>query len=127
MHPDAQTFFPLFIGEMMAADPAAISVLHMAFYLRSGGGISYLNAFEGGAQQWRINGGSHRLCVALAERLGERVRLRHPVCAINQDADEVVVHCVSDVNGARSEVSSRPGGRRRTATVGADRSTFGPL
>ena len=103
MHPDAQTFFPLFLGEMMAADPAAISVLHMAFYLRSGGGIRYLNAFEGGAQEWRVDGGSHRLCLALAERLGERVRLRRTVCAIDQDADSVVVHCVSDVNGARSE------------------------
>jgi monoamine oxidase len=103
MHPDAQTFFPLFLGEMMAADPAAVSVLHMAFYLRSGGGIRYLNAFDGGAQQWRINGGSHLLCLALAERLGERVRLRHPVCAIDQDADSVVVHCVSDLDGTRSE------------------------
>jgi monoamine oxidase len=102
-HPDARTFFPLFIGEMMAADPAAISVLHMAFYLRSGGGIRYLNAFEGGAQQWRIDGGSHLLCEALANRLGERVRLRHPVSAIDQDADEVVVHCVSAVDGTRSE------------------------
>lgn len=102
-HPDARTFFPLFIGEMMAADPAAISVLHMAFYLRSGGGIRYLNSFEGGAQQWRVNGGSHQLCLALARRLGERVRLGHPVCAIDQDADEVVVHCVRDVDGTRSE------------------------
>ncbi|WP_235732629.1 flavin monoamine oxidase family protein [Mycolicibacterium septicum] len=102
-HPDARTFFPLFIGEMMAADPAAISVLHMAFYLRSGGGIRYLNAFEGGAQQWRIDGGAHRLCEALAERLGERVRLGRPVSAIDQGADEVVVHCVSDLDGTRSE------------------------
>lgn len=92
-HPDAQIFFPLFIGEMMAADPAKISVLHMALYLRSGGGIRYLNAFEGGAQQWRIEGGAHGLCLALAERLGERVRLGHPVRAIDQTADEVVVHC----------------------------------
>ncbi len=105
-HPDAQTFFGLFIGEMMAADPAAISVLHMAFYLRSGGGIRYLNAFEGGAQQWRIDGGAHLLCLALAERLGERVRLRHPVSAIDQNADEVVVHCVSDIDGTRSEYRS---------------------
>ncbi|OBI05574.1 amine oxidase [Mycobacterium scrofulaceum] len=103
MHPDAETFFPLFIGEMMAADPAAISVLHMAFYLRSGGGIRFLNAFEGGAQQWRIDGGSHLLCSAIAERLGERVRLRHPVCAIDQDADDVVVHSLSDVDGTRAE------------------------
>lgn len=103
MHTDAETFFPLFIGEMMAADPAAISVLHMAFYLRSGGGIRFLNAFEGGAQQWRIDGGAHLLCSALAERLGERVWLRQPVCAIDQDGDEVVVHSVSDADGTRSE------------------------
>lgn len=102
-HPDAQTFFPLFIGEMMAADPAAISVLHMAFYLRSGGGIRYLNAFEGGAQQWRIDGGAHLLAEALADRLAERVRLRHCVSAIHQNDAEVVVHCVSDIDGTRCE------------------------
>lgn len=103
MHPDARTFFPLFIGEMMAAPPYAISALHMAFYLRSGGGIRYLNAFEGGAQQWRINGGSHRLCQALAERLGERVQLGHPVQAIDQDSDSAVVHCVSPCDGTRRQ------------------------
>lgn len=102
-HPDAQAFFPLYIGEMMAADPAAISVLHMAFYLRSRGGIRYLKAVEGGAQQWRIDGGAHLLCLALAERLGDRVRLQHPVCAIDQDADGVVVQCVQGVDGTRSE------------------------
>ncbi|MFZ3393393.1 FAD-dependent oxidoreductase [Rhodococcus sp. 7Tela_A2] len=102
-HQDARTFFPLFLGEMMAADPAAISVLHMAFYLRSGGGIRYLNAFEGGAQQWRIDGGAHLLCLALADRLGERVRLGHPVGAIDQDDNGVVVHCVPDAEGAPSE------------------------
>jgi monoamine oxidase len=103
IHPDARTFFPLFIGEMMAADPVAISVLHMAFYLRSGGGIRYLNAFEGGAQQWRIDGGAHLLCEALAGRLGPRVRVGQPVCAIEQDADAVVVHCGPGSDGARSQ------------------------
>ncbi|MGX6511256.1 flavin monoamine oxidase family protein [Rhodococcus sp. SJ-2] len=98
-HPDAQTFLPLFLGEMMAADPASISVLHMAFYLSSGGGIRYLNAFEGGAQQWRIDGGSHLLCEALADRLGDRVRSDRPVRAIEQDGDGVVVACGSDSEG----------------------------
>jgi len=99
MHPNAETFFPQFLGEMMAADPAAISVLDMAFYLRSGGGIRFLNALEGGAKQWRVNGGSHLLCMALAERLGERVWLHQPVYAIEQDPAELVVHCISDVDG----------------------------
>ncbi|MFC9330137.1 flavin monoamine oxidase family protein [Kitasatospora sp. NPDC057015] len=90
-HPDARLFFPLFLGEMMAADPAEVSVLHMAFYLRSGGGIRYLNAFEGGAQQDRIAGGAHQACERLAGRLGARVRLGEPVLAVHQDADGVTV------------------------------------
>ncbi|MGV9802605.1 flavin monoamine oxidase family protein [Mycobacterium sp. NPDC003449] len=102
-HPDARTFFPLFIGEMMAADPARISMLHMAFYLRSGGGIRYLNAFEGGAQQWRIAGGAHLLCQALARRLGERVKLGQPVQAIEQNAEGAVVRSLSPLDGALSE------------------------
>ncbi|WP_083974614.1 flavin monoamine oxidase family protein [Kitasatospora mediocidica] len=91
-HPDARLFFPLFLGEMMAADPADVSVLHLAFYLRSGGGIRYLNAFEGGAQQDRIDGGAHQVCERLAERLGTRVRLGEPVLAVHQDADGVTAH-----------------------------------
>jgi monoamine oxidase len=101
--PDAHTFFPLFLGEMMAADPAAVSVLHMAFYLRSGGGIRYLNAFEGGAQQWRIAGGAHRLCAAMAESLGDRVRLGQPVQGVDQTGDGVVVRCASAHDGVPLE------------------------
>ncbi|MGB3894464.1 MAG: NAD(P)/FAD-dependent oxidoreductase [Mycolicibacter sinensis] len=103
VHPDARTFFPLFIGEMMAADPSAISALHMAFYLRSGGGIRYLNAFEGGAQQWRIDGGAHRLCAALSQRLGQRVLLGHPVYGIDQNAGGAVVRCVSAADRTRQD------------------------
>ena len=66
---DARLFFPLFLGEMMAADPARVSMLHVAFYLRSGGGITYLNEFEGGAQDSRVAGGAHRVCELLAESL----------------------------------------------------------
>ncbi|GIE74286.1 monoamine oxidase [Actinoplanes philippinensis] len=90
-HPDARLFFPLFLGEMMAADPAAISVRHMAFYLRSGGGIRYLNAFEGGAQQDRVLGGAHQVAERLAEQLGDRVRLARPVHAVDQSGGRVVV------------------------------------
>lgn len=91
-HPDAQLFFPLFLGEMMAADPRDISVLHMAFYLRSGGGLRYLNAFEGGAQAHRISEGAHALCERLAAGLGDRVLTGHPVTGVRQDAAAVQVH-----------------------------------
>jgi len=90
-HPDARLFLPLFLGEMMAADPAAISVLHMAFYLRSGGGLRYLNAFAGGAQDSRVAGGAHEVCERLAE--GLRIHLGEPVHAIVQDETGVTVVC----------------------------------
>lgn len=99
--PDASVFFKMFLGEMMAADPAGVSALHMAFYLRSGGGLRYLNAFEGGAQQWRIAGGAHRLCEAIVHGLGDRVRLRESVWAISQDDSGVLVQAVS-ADGTRS-------------------------
>ncbi len=107
-HPDARLFFPLFLGEMMAADPADVSVLHMAFYLRSGGGVRYLNAFAGGAQQDRIAGGAHRLCRRLAAGLGERLRLGEPVRAIHQDGDGVTVVTATESLRARAAVVAVP-------------------
>jgi monoamine oxidase len=88
-HPDARLFFPLFLGEMMAADPAVVSMLHVACYLRSGGGTRYLNAFDGGAQQDRIDGGAHQLCEKLAANL--RVRTSAPVHAVRGDDTGVTV------------------------------------
>jgi monoamine oxidase len=90
---DARLFFPLFLGEMMAANPAEVSMLHVAFYLRSGGGISYLNDFEGGAQDSRIDGGAHRVCELLAERLpAGSLRLGEPVTAVHDTGEAVRVH-----------------------------------
>jgi monoamine oxidase len=89
-HPDARLFFPLFLGEMMAADPAGVSMLHVAFYLSSGGGTRYLNAFEGGAQQDRVDGGAHQLCEQLAAGLD--VRLGTEVLGVVTDDHGVTVH-----------------------------------
>jgi monoamine oxidase len=90
--PDARLFFPLFLGEMMAADPAEVSMLHVAFYLRSGGGISYLNDFEGGAQDSRVDGGAHRVCELLTESLPSgSVRVGEPVLELEDAGDGVRV------------------------------------
>jgi monoamine oxidase len=107
-HPDARLFFPLFLGEMMAADPADVSVLHMAFYLRSGGGVGYLNAFEGGAQAERVDGGAHQLSEYLAGELGDRVHLSQPVRAIHQDREGVAVFTSDGVRTADAAVVAIP-------------------
>ncbi|MFG2193641.1 flavin monoamine oxidase family protein [Streptomyces sp. NPDC048639] len=118
-HPDSRLFFPLFLGEMMAAAPADVSVLHMAFYLRSGGGLRYLNAFEGGAQEWRIEGGAHGLCAALADGLGDRVSLGEPVRAVEQDDSGVTVHSATRSVRADAVIVALP-------PVLADRIDFRP-
>jgi monoamine oxidase len=105
-HPDARLFFPLFLGEMMAADPAAVSMLHVACYLRSGGGTRYLNAFEGGAQQDRIDGGAHQLCEKLAANL--QVRTSAPVHAVHTDGTGVTVHSGLGAHRADAVVVALP-------------------
>ncbi|MFI1518885.1 flavin monoamine oxidase family protein [Kitasatospora cineracea] len=110
-HPDARLFFPLFLGEMMAADPAKVSVLHMAFYLRSGGGLRYLNAFAGGAQQDRVAGGAHRLCERLARRLldaGGVLRTGEPALAVEQSDAEVTVRTPEGSYRAEAAVVAVP-------------------
>ncbi|MFB7944332.1 flavin monoamine oxidase family protein [Kitasatospora phosalacinea] len=110
-HPDARLFFPLFLGEMMAADPAKVSVLHMAFYLRSGGGLRYLNAFAGGAQQDRVAGGAHRLCERLARRLlaaGGVLRTAEPVLSVEQSDGEVTVRTPEGSYRAQAAVVAVP-------------------
>ncbi|BAJ31824.1 putative amine oxidase [Kitasatospora setae KM-6054] len=110
-HPDARLFFPLFLGEMMAADPAKVSVLHMAFYLRSGGGLRYLNAFAGGAQQDRVAGGAHRLCERLARRLldaGGVLRTAEPVLSVEQSATGVTVRSTQGSYPAEAVVVAVP-------------------
>jgi monoamine oxidase len=71
--------------------PAEISLLHALFYARSGGGLQRLLDTEGGAQQDRVDGGTHRMAVLLARALGERVHLGEPVESITQHADEAAV------------------------------------
>ncbi|GLW67791.1 monoamine oxidase [Kitasatospora phosalacinea] len=110
-HPDARLFFPLFLGEMMAADPAKVSVLHMAFYLRSGGGLRYLNAFAGGAQQDRVAGGAHRLSERLARRLlaaGGVLRTAEPVLSVEQSDGEVTVRTPEGSYRAEAAVVAVP-------------------
>ena len=103
-HPDSRLFFPLFLGEMMAADPADISVLHMGFYLTSGGGVRYLNAFDGGAQQDRVDGGAQQLSQRMAADLD--VRYGQPVLAV--DAEQGVVRTATDTHHGDAVVLAIP-------------------
>ena len=73
------------VPALFSAEAAEMSLLHFLFYCRSGGTLDRLVATSGGAQESRLEGGSQRLALALADRLGDAVRLGAPSHAIRQD------------------------------------------
>jgi monoamine oxidase len=76
---------------VFGAKPEELSLLYFLFYLESGGGLDSLTEFEGGAQQDHFVGGSQQLCELLAERLDGAVRRSHPVTAVEQHGEGVVL------------------------------------
>ncbi|HVD86736.1 MAG TPA: flavin monoamine oxidase family protein [Solirubrobacterales bacterium] len=104
----ARTLFGILTEAVWAAEPADVSLLHILFYTRSGGGIDSLAGTDGGAQQDRFHGGSQRIALLLAEQLGaERVRLGSPVRRIEHDRDGVVVHAAGGSGGSASVRAQR--------------------
>ena len=75
----AYEIFATGVAAVFAAEPRDISLLHALFYARSGKDWKTLLAVEGGAQQDRVFGGMYSVCTAIAEQLGDRVRLSEPV------------------------------------------------
>jgi monoamine oxidase len=82
----------LYAEGVFAAEPSDFSLLHALFYTHSGGGVDALAGTAGGAQQDRFVGGSQLVPLRLADRLGDRVRLRAPVSRIEQGPGEATVH-----------------------------------
>jgi monoamine oxidase len=72
-------------GTVMGTGTAELSALWMLSYVSSAGGFDALIDVDGGAQQDRFVGGSHRISQKLAEGLGEGVLLSAPVRRIAQD------------------------------------------
>ena len=78
------------VEAVFAAEPRDLSLLFVLFYIASAGNESTPGTFErlintpGGAQETRFVGGSQKLPLALARRLGRRVVLRSPVRRIEQ-------------------------------------------
>jgi monoamine oxidase len=88
----ARSLFELATEAVWAAEPADVSLLHVLFYTRSGGGFNSLVGTGGGAQQDRFHGGSQLIPLAMAGELGaERLRLGAPVRAIEHGEGGVVL------------------------------------
>jgi monoamine oxidase len=92
---------------VFAAEPGDLALLHVLFYLHSGGGLETLTSFDDGAQQQRIVGGAARIAEVLAADLGDRVRLGRPVRSIRQRDDGAGRHVVEVVADGGGSVTAR--------------------
>jgi monoamine oxidase len=87
----------LAIQAVWAAEPRDVSLLHVLFYIASATDGEAPPDFQrlintaGGAQESRFVGGSQRVCLELAKRLGKRVVLAAPVRRIVQHRGSVDV------------------------------------
>ena len=88
---DSRMFLNLATELVFGAEIEELSLLYFLFYLESGGGLTSLTEFEGGAQQDHFVGGSQQLCDRLAAQLGDAMRLGAAVVAVEQDGDGVLL------------------------------------
>ncbi|QUR67814.1 flavin monoamine oxidase family protein [Mycobacterium spongiae] len=72
-------------------EPAAVSMLHAARYIKAAGGLDRLLNVKGGAQQDRTLEGTQQIALQMAEELGDRVIVNAPVRAVNWDDSGVTV------------------------------------
>jgi monoamine oxidase len=84
-----------------AAQPEDISLLHMLFYIHSAGTLEMLFDTAGGAQDSRFVGGSQRVAIALAERLGDAVVTSAPVRRIDHGHETATL--VTDAGTVRAK------------------------
>ncbi len=97
------------------AEPEELSMLHMAFYLRSAGSFELMTDTVGGAQQDRLVGGSQDIAIRVAAELGDRVVLGTPVTRITERAGglRIAAGRATEVHARRAIVAVPPPLRSR--------------
>lgn len=89
-----RAYFQIACEAVFAAEPSDLSLLHAAFYSKSGKDLETLMSVDQGAQQDRIDGGSALIADRLAERVrlaGGDIRLGHVVRTVAHDNDGVTL------------------------------------
>ncbi|MFZ3565355.1 flavin monoamine oxidase family protein [Streptomyces sp. BH097] len=106
--PDALRRLALAVQGVWCAEPYEISLFHVLFYVAAAGGWEQLMETGGCAQDSRFVTGAAGPARAVAELLGDRIRLGSPVRRIEHDADGVRVHTADTVYEARRAVVALP-------------------
>ncbi|EKE43070.1 putative oxidoreductase [Oceaniovalibus guishaninsula JLT2003] len=108
-HRLTRTAFRTACATLLCAQPSQVSLLFFIHYIKSGGGIDRLiSADTGGAQNLAFHGGVHAIARAMADGLGDRLRLGTPVDRIDWHADGAVLHCGGDTLTARRVIVTVP-------------------
>lgn len=104
----ARTLFRTTMELVFAAEPTNISLLHAAFYFRSGNDFNTVIRIGAGAQQDRVVGGSQEVALRMAEQLGHSVVKEAPIRRIEQSLDGVEVEAMPVRVHARRVVVTAP-------------------
>jgi monoamine oxidase len=106
---ETRDLLDLGIESVFAAEPRDLSLLHVLFYVHAAGTFENLINTSGGAQESRVVGGSQRISLELARRLGGRVVLKAPVRTIEHHGGRVHAHTPRGVwEGRRAIVAVPP-------------------
>jgi monoamine oxidase len=109
---EGRKLLALFVEALFSQEPRDISLLYMLFFVAAAGGdlnVLIGNAGTGGAQDFRVAGGTQGIAIAIANHLGrERVLLSNPVRKIVQGARKVAVHADNATVTAKRVVVAVP-------------------
>jgi monoamine oxidase len=92
---DAQKLFALAVEAILSVEPRDVSFLYLLFYIHAAGSIEVLidNAGTGGAQDFRVSGGTQGIAVKMADQLERKnVLLDNPVRLLSQGPKSIVAH-----------------------------------
>ena len=92
---DARKLFALAVEAILSVEPRDVSFLYLLFYIHAAGSIEVLidNAGTGGAQDFRVSGGTQGIAVKMADQLGRKhVLLDNPVRLLSQGPTSIVAH-----------------------------------
>ncbi|WP_317617367.1 flavin monoamine oxidase family protein [Streptomyces antnestii] len=105
---DARRRLALSVQGLWCAEPYEISLFHVLFYIAAAGGYEQLMETRGCAQDSRFTAGAAGPARAVADLLGDRVRLDTAALSIEYDEDSVRVHTASTVFEARRAIVALP-------------------
>ncbi|WP_328374788.1 FAD-dependent oxidoreductase [Streptomyces sp. NBC_00440] len=115
--PDALVRLALAVQGVWCAEPREISLFHVLFYIRAAGSYEQLMETGGCAQDGRFATGAAGPARAVAELLGDRIRLGERVCGVEQHGSGVRVRTASGaVVEARRAVVALPPPAARSIT-----------